>query len=221
MKKLFLVLFLLITVNLYSQDWDNDDEGRRDNKHHEHNEYKKDYFTVGLFTGSYIGQGNQTEKNFYFNALSTEIEYVKFRDLSLYARGIYQFSNTRAPYTSVPYSSYTQPFHYKMIISFGGRYYARKEGKVRPYLQLGINQETQFEKETTITYTYPDGTQATSLLSNGGYNFYYFMNIGVGFTVKISKRFNFDFKYDLNKSLERKIQGFNGFSVLAGLKYNL
>ena len=218
MKKILTVLLFLSTLNLFAQDWD-EEEHERD--HHKRNPYKKDFFTVGLYTGSYIGQGTQTEKNFYFNSIAAEIEYVKFRDLSMYARGIYQFSNVSAPFVYLPNSTYEQPFHYKMIISFGGRYYVRKEGKVRPYFQLGINQETQFQKQTVVKYTNPDGTEYTSVISNGGYHFYYFMNIGVGFTVNISKRFNIDFKYDLNKSIERKVSGFNGFSVLAGLKYNL
>ena len=47
------------------------------------------------------------------------------------------------------------------------------------------------------------------------------MNIGVGFNVKISKKFSFDMKYDLNKSLENTSYSFNGFSVLGGIKYNL
>jgi outer membrane protein W len=90
-----------------------------------------------------------------------------------------------------------------MIISFGGRYYVRKEGKVKPYLQLGINQETQYREDA-------------------GYNFYYFLNAGIGFNVKISGKFSFDMKYDLNKTLDKKVTySFNGFSVLAGLKYNL
>lgn len=218
MKTLLIVLFSIITLNLFAQDWENDE---RKDRHHKHDEYKRDFYTVGLYSGSYIGLGSQSEKNFYFNSIAAEIEYVKFRDLSLYARGIYQFSDVSEPLLYIPNSTYEQPFHYKMIISFGGRYYVRKEGKVRPYLQLGINQETQFQKETVVKYTNPDGTESSYTVSGGGYNFYYFMNIGIGFNVKISKRFNIDFKYDLNKSIERKVSGFNGFSVLAGLKYNL
>ncbi|MBS1515747.1 MAG: hypothetical protein JSS63_11990 [Bacteroidetes bacterium] len=108
-----------------------------------------------------------------------------------------------------------------MIISFGGRYYVRKEGNVKPYLQLGINQETQFQENTKVEYLYPDGGKGSVTYYDGGYYFYYFMNIGVGFNVKISKKFSFDMKYDLNKSLENTSYSFNGFSVLGGIKYNL
>lgn len=196
MKKIFLALCMLWCVNIFAQDWDDE---YTDKEHRQNDEYVKDYFTVGLYTGSYVGVGELTEANFYFNSIASEIEYVKFSDLSVYVRGIYQFSNLRQN----TYSNSEEPFHYKMIISFGGRYYIRKKGGVKPYLQLGINQETQYQK-------------------NWGYNFYYFMNIGLGFNIKISKRLSFDMKYDLNKTLDKKTYySFNGFSVLAGLKYNL
>lgn len=222
MSKLFFILLSLICTNLLAQDWDEEKH-----EHKGRHEYRRDYFTIGLYTGSYIGMGTQIEKNFYFNSIAAEIEYVKFRDLSLYARGIYQFSNVKIPnyiYYGAPYGTqylYYEPSHYKMVISFGGRYYVRKEGKVRPYLQLGINQETQFQENTKVDYLYPDGSKGYITYYDGGYDFYYFMNIGVGFTVKISNKFTFDMKYDLNKSLDKKSYSFNGFSVLGGIKYNL
>lgn len=225
MKKILLTLVLTISTNLFAQDWDDDEHERR---HHKKDNYKRDYFTVGFYTGSYIGQGKLYETNYYFNSIGTEIEYVKFRDLSMYVRGIYCFTNVSVSDYTIPFYNGTDPYtfyppgHYKMVISFGGRYYVRKEGKVKPYLQLGINQETQYKNNARLDIFNPDGTPNGSIIYYGGYNFYYFMNIGIGFSVKISERFSFDMKYDLNKTLDKKVNySFNGFSVLAGIKYNL
>lgn len=96
--------------------------------------------------------------------------------------------------------------HYKIEVGFGSRYYLNKNSNVKPYLQLGINQQTEY-----INYSYWGPT----------YDYRYFMNLGVGFNVKISKKFSFDMKYHLNKSLENTSYSFNGFSVLGGIKYNL
>ena len=202
MKNFLILILLLLSINIFAQDWD-------DNKHekkHKHEKYKKDYFTVGLYTGSYIGKGSAIEANDYLNSISAEIEYFKFSDLSIYVKGLYRFSKYRI-YSSFNFTDHEDNSAYVLIVGFGGRYYVKKDGKVKPYLQVGINQETEYLK---------------SSFYQGSYQFRYFMNIGVGFTLKISHAFNFDMKYDLNKTLDKDVYySFNGFSVLAGLKYNL
>ncbi len=210
MEKILLAVLIFTSFNLFAQDNDEEyNEKHKDNdkKHHNDVKYKKDYFTVGLYTGSYIGKGSLTEVNFYFNSISTEIEYYKFTDLSIYIKGLYRLSNYRVYHSFSP-DDYTDDYkNYKLIVGFGGRYYANKRGMVKPYLQAGINQDTEYIKGPGYS---------------GSYSFRYFMNIGIGFTVKISSRFNFDMKYDLNKTLDKDVYySFNGFSVLAGLKYNL
>lgn len=197
MKTPLILLFSFICINLFAQDWNDDD---RKEKHHKVDRYKKDYFTVGLYTGSYIGKGSLIEANKYLNLISVEFEYFKFSDLSIYLRGLNRFSKYSAS-SSVDYPNY------KLVIGFGGRYYARKNGIVKPYLQAGLNQETEH-----IEYS----------LYGGRYEYRYFINFGVGVSVKLSQKFTFDMKYDLNKSIDKKVYyTFNGFSVLAGLKYNL
>lgn len=197
MKTLLIVLFSIITLNLFAQDWENDE---RKDRHHKHDEYKRDFFTVGLYTGSYLGTGNLIEVNKYLNSISVELEYFKFSDLSIYLRGLNRFSK----YTAIVNDETT---NYKLVVGFGGRYYARKNGIVKPYLQAGLNQETEH-----IEYS----------SNSGGYTYRYFINFGVGVSVKLSHKFSFDMKYDLNKSIDKKVYyTFNGFSVLAGLKYNL
>jgi hypothetical protein len=197
MRKLFIICLSLININLFAQDWDED--------RHEHkgrHEYKRDYFTVSLLTGSYIGNGQLVEANKYLNSISTELEYFKFSDLSLYVKGLYRFSKN--PYSS--FASDEEESHYKIVVGFGGRYYLNKRSQVRPYLQLGLNQQTEY---------------INSSFWGGRYNYKYFMNIGVGFTVKLSNKFNFDMKYDINKSVEKGTTSFNGFNILTGIKYNL
>lgn len=194
MKNFLLLILLLFSINVFAQDWDEDSE----KEYHKHDRYKKDYFTVGLFTGSCIGVGNLVESNNYLNSISAEIEYYKFTDLSIYVKGLYRFSKYN--------SSSDDAKFYRLIVGFGGRYYASKKGIVKPYLQAGVNQQTDYINSSWRGY----------------YNYKYYMNLGIGFTVKISNRFNFDMKYDINKTLDKDVYySFNGFSVLAGLKYNL
>ncbi len=88
MKKTLLVILCLISVNLYAQrDEDEDDSGRREHKKHKNYErdgkQKNDYFSLGIYTGTYIGKQPVKEKNSFFNSISAEIEYFKFKDLSL------------------------------------------------------------------------------------------------------------------------------------------
>jgi len=197
MRKLFIICLSLISINLFAQNWDEDKH-----EHKGRHEYKRDYFTVSLLTGSYIGNGQLVEANKYLNSISTELEYFKFSDLSLYVKGLYRFSKN-------PYSSFApdeEESHYKIVVGFGGRYYLNKRSQVRPYLQLGLNQQTEY---------------INSSFWGGRYKYKYFMNIGVGFTVKLSNKFNFDMKYDINKSVEKGTTSFNGFNILTGIKYNL
>ncbi len=121
-----------------------------------------------------------------------------------------------------------EPYTYKLNISINGRYYLGK-GKVKPYLQTGINQETNFINNYSVLYF--GGTNNVQTVSyNSSYVYRYSVNFGVGFNVDLAKKFSFDMKYDLYKSLGRTARnsfnendrnGFNGFSLLAGIKYNL
>jgi hypothetical protein len=228
MKKILLAVLFLISSNLFPQDW-NDNHGEHGKRHKDHHK-KNDYFTIGLYTGTYIGKGPVKGMNAFFNSVSSEIEYFKFRDLSLVVRGTYQFS-TVTLYDMLgvnegPDVILNEPYTYKLNISINGRYYLGKR-KVKPYLQTGINQETNFINNYTVTYG--QGTAATVISYNRSYDYRYSINFGVGFNVKLGSRFAFDMKYDIYKTLGRNSRnfnregsnGFNGFSVLAGLKYNL
>jgi len=238
MKKIILILICAAFTNLHAQD-DEHEEKKHKRFHKEHKErehFKKDYFTAGLYTGSYIGSGPVKEKNGFINSISAELEYFKFKDLSLVVRGTYQFSTANSydllGQTEGPFFKYNEPYMYKLNISINGRYYLGRK-KVKPYLQTGINQETNFiDNYTTITYNNPTQQIVSVNSYQRSYTYRYTINFGVGVNVYIAERFSFDMKYDLYKLLGRNRRmdfyptsndgnGFNGFSVLAGLKYNL
>lgn len=238
MKNFLLLILLLLSINVFAQDWD-EDRHHKNKKHHKKNEYRSNYFTIGLYTGTYIGHGPAYERNYFINSVATEIEYFKFKDFSIYIKGLYQFTKTSFynlyGYHQASNVTFNEPYTNRIVFSFGGRYYlGKKHNKVNPYLQLGINQDGSFINNYSSITTYPDGTTYISYY-NKFYKLRFGLNLGIGFNVKLSKRFSFDMKYDLMKSLTKETRnnnfnsnnqnnsnsGINAFSVFAGIKYNL
>lgn len=228
MKTILIFLFCLFSLNLIAQD-----DERWEEKHQKRDGKKNDYFTLGLYTGSYIGKGPVHEVNPFFNSISAEVEYFKFRDLSLVVRGIYQISSVSLydmlGINEGPDYKLNEPYTYKINISINGRYYLSKRN-VKPYLQLGINHETNFiNNYTVIDYT---NNYAQTFSFNKSYTYRYSINLGAGFNFKLNDKLSFDVKYDMYKSLgknrrsnyfynENDDNGFNGFSLLGGFKYTL
>ncbi len=104
-----------------------------------------DYFAIGVFAGSYIGQFPLYVTNNIVNTGGIELEYYKYTDLSFYVQGIYQFTgNDVRKMFNVPSGSVlfvTQPPEtHRFNISFGGKYFLRNKN-VNPFFELGINQE--------------------------------------------------------------------------------
>ncbi len=236
-KTILTIILSLLCINLYAQNDDGNDKNykRHGKKHHDKEHLRKnDFFTAGLYTGTYIGRAPVKGKNAFFNSVSAELEYFKFKDLSLVVRGIYQFS-TVTLYDMLgvnegPDAKLYEPFTYKLNISINGRYYLGKR-KVKPYLQTGINQETNFIDNYSVHYF--GGTPDVQTISyNKSFTYRYSINFGVGVNVALGRKISFDMKYDLYKTLGRNQRssfyrndndnnGFNGFSILAGIKYRL
>jgi hypothetical protein len=207
MKKLFLLLFLLLTGSAFTQDADT-----------------SDYFRIGLYGGSYIAQFPLYEKNQFANSIALETEYVKFKNLSFYIKGLYEFTNVNLnnlyKYYDYNILSSDPPNSYRLLISLGGRYYLR-EKNIRPYLQLGINHESDYISDFTYYYDFGRGYKSNIYSQKCGWFYFLSMNIGVGVNIKLSKNLCADIQYDIQRNLEDKGYTFQGFSVLAGLKYNI
>lgn len=183
-----------------------------------------DYFAVSLYGGSYISQAPLYERNKYLNSIAAEFEYFKFKDLSFYVQGLYEFtgSDIRELF-NVPYwrelTEIHNPDTYRLNTSFGGRYYLRNKN-VNPFFQLGINHETNFIGD--YSYTEVNTIFGDYIWYGKGYYFYRLsVNLGVGLNIKISHNFDFVLKYDLYKSIIKTEDEFTGFSLLGGVKYNL
>lgn len=212
MKKIYLfLLFLLISQSLllskiYAQ---------------ENNE--SDYLAIGIFGGAYLGNHPLYQTNSYLNSIAIEAEYFKFSDLSFYVQGLYEFTPTDVKTlfeisNAYPVSVIEKPETYRLNISFGGRYYLRKKN-VNPFFQFGINHEVNHIGR----YNYSiELLKYTEYYQSEGYYIYKLSaNIGVGLSVKMSKEFNIELKYDIYKSIIREEIEFTAYSVLAGLKYNM
>jgi len=213
LKKLFLILIFitglnfLTSLNLFAQ--------RKDTS---------DYFAVGIFGGTYIGQSPPQESNRYLNSAALEFEYFKFRELSFYLQGLYEFteSDRRPPFIiplGYPVRHVHEPDSYRINISFGGRYYLRNKD-INPFFQLGLNHETNYIGRYN-SYEFSDGEDHS--FQNGYYFYRLSVNLGVGLSIKLSNLFKLEFKYDLYRSIVNSghRDGFTGFSFLGGLKYNL
>jgi hypothetical protein len=200
MKKLFLLLFLLLTGSAFSQNADT-----------------SDYFRIGLYGGSYISSHEGlVEKNKYFNSIALEAEYMQLKNLGFYVRGIYEFTDL---YNYENYYYYlNNPSRYRIATSFGIRYYLRDKN-VKPYLQLGLNHETNYVDSYSYYYDYSGEKYYHS--HQAYWSYYYSLNFGVGLNVKLCKKFSADIHYDLYRVFQGENSTFSGFSVLAGIKYNI
>lgn len=182
-----------------------------------------DYFAIGVFGGTYVGQFPLNGKNNILNSVAIEGEYFKFSDLSFYVQGLYQFtiSDVRKLFKiprEFPVTVIQKPETYRLNISFGGKYYLRSKS-VNPFFQFGINQEVnyigKFDYQTDlfqyIRYSYSEG-----------YYFYRLsLNLGVGISLKLTNKVKLELKYDLYKSIIKSGIDYNGYSVLGGIKYDL
>ncbi|MDD5363131.1 MAG: hypothetical protein PHN88_13440 [Ignavibacteria bacterium] len=197
MKKLIIVSLLVLYSTGYAQFKDT-----------------SDYFTVGIYGGSYIGEKPLYEPNHYLNSLGLELEYVKSDNLSFFARGLYQFTGNDIKYMFDRYNSdyitdVKNPATYRLSISLGARYYLRKQN-VNPYFQFSLNHETSF----IDNYSYKIGNLLFT--NNGWYSYHYSAALGAGLNIKLSKRLLFDFQYDLYRDLEGN--KFIAFSAIGGFK---
>lgn len=201
MKKIILGVFLLLSIKCFPQNADT-----------------SDFFRVGLYGGSLISPYTElVEKNKYINSICLEAEYVKYKNLSFYVRGLYQFSELNPDYFSTSVIV-EKPQNYRMAISFGGRYFLA-EKKIRPYFQVGLNHETDYTGAYTVIYNY--GNEIHYENYRASWRYYYSLNFGVGLDVKLSKKFSADIHYDLYRNFYNEYDNFGGFSVLVGLKYNI
>lgn len=233
MKKIFLALLFLVSSNLYAQDWNDDEHERK----HKKEKFKKDYFTIGLYTGNYDGEVPLTSANNFANNVTVEFEYFKFKDFSVLARYSYCFTKLRLydlkGYDETATRKFNEPHTSRINVSLMGRYYLASK-KVRPYIQLGINHEHTNIGDYSITHSNPFNPSDILVDSYHAFGFSrYTMNLGAGITIKLWDRILLDMKYDIYKALSKNYgnedfystnstpkSGFNGFSSLIGIKYN-
>jgi opacity protein-like surface antigen len=211
-KRIFLILFFLTVLisllgtNLLAQ---------KNNS--------SDYFAIGIYSGSYIGQRPLYEKNSFINLAAIEVEYFKFTDLSFYLQGFYQFTgNDVRRLNGLParysLSEVKNPTTYRVNISFGGRYYLRDK-TVNPFFQAGLSHETNYIGRYSYRITY-SGSSIYEFAA-GRYIYNLSVDLGAGVSVRVSDRVKLELKYDLYKSITKSSNEFTGFSVLGGVKFVL
>lgn len=199
MKKLFLGVLLLLSLKAFPQNADT-----------------SDFFRIGIFSGDFNSANNQLKGvNNYFNSVSVEVEYVKYKNLSFYFRSIYEFTELLNYYEEYTYNN--SPKTYRLINSFGVKYYL-SERYLKPYLKLGINREYDYIGD----YSYYQTRYPEMVTKYSKYWYYSTMiNFGVGIQLKLAKNLSADLNYDIYRVMNYDHDYFLGHSVLAGLKYNI
>ncbi|MBN8569740.1 MAG: hypothetical protein J0M18_08915, partial [Ignavibacteria bacterium] len=161
MKILLILLFSIVSLNLFAQDWDDDDE----KKEYQRGKYKKDYFSIGLYGGYYLTSGLISQSGATINSVTFEAEYVQTENWAFYAKEICGFFNNdignlidldelhSSGYTITNYKAPTI-----MILSgnFGVRYYVRNKN-FNPYFQLGLSNEDFYKGEYSYSATSIEG----------------------------------------------------------------
>ncbi len=224
MKKILLALLCFVSVNLFAQDWDNDEEGLHNKKEN----YKKDYFSLGLYGGYYLTNGLISQGGASINSITFEAEYVQTENWAFYAKEIYGFLNNDlnnfidvSEYSSYGYaiSNFKAPTVAILSGNFGIRYYTRNKN-FNPYFQFGLSNEDFYISEYSYTTTSLNGFDYQyKIKQNNHYNLS--LAFGGGVKIKLNNRIAIDLQCDMYRSITEKQRYYSGATFLAGIKYNL
>lgn len=222
MKKIFVTILFLSSLNLFAQDWDENDNER---KHHKEDKYKKDYFSIGLYGGGHTSNSLHVTEG-PFNCISFELEYTKSKNWGFFIKGIYEFTPQTVQelffndYEYLPELFNVQnPTAFIYLFNFGARYYVTR-GKVSPYFSAGISNEASFIGK--YQYSIPQGQNSYSTAyGKNTFNTFISLNFGTGLNFRLSEVFSLDMQYDVYQYLGKNNYHNAGYSGLIGLKYNL
>lgn len=221
MKQILLSLLFFISVNIYAQN-----EGR---------EMKSNYFTIGVYSGYYIGNPPLLPAKSRINTITVEVEYFKFNDFSIIFREIYQFTRSQLydleGWNEEDGYRLNEPKTSRENMSIMGRYYLGGSN-FRPYLQTGLNHEFNYIGDYTVDFLDQSGN-VYHTFKNHSYSINrYSLNFGTGINIKLTNKFALDMNYDIYKALGNNNgvesfydensdirSGFNGYSFQMGLKY--
>jgi len=186
--------------------------------------YTCDYFSIGVYGGSYFGFEPIYATNKYLNDISVEMEYRKSKDLSFFVNGLYLFTSNdlNKMYSEINQSQYTvvkNPKTIRTLITIGGRYYLRAEN-TNPYLQLGLTEEFTDVGD----YAYDETLKNGGIMhwTNTGYhNSVLEIMAGAGLNIKLCKRLHIDIQYNFYKIFGGEYKEYLNHSFNGGLKYNL
>jgi hypothetical protein len=211
MRKLFIAIFLLYSSVSFSQ-YENTD----------------DYFSIGLYGGNYFARLPIYPSNKYLSSISAELEFHKSDVLSIFGRGIYVFTGNDPRIMYLESKDWTittigDPNPQRAVFLIGGKYYLRTKN-INPYIQLGLSEEiTDIKEFEYIKEYYLNGHLMEGHIQWVGKESRFTLSVfaGVGLSFKLSKKFTFDFDYNLYQDIEKVDGQFLGHSVFGGIKYNL
>jgi opacity protein-like surface antigen len=184
-----------------------------------------DYFSFGVYGGSYIGNNPIYNANNFISDISVDIEYRKSKELSFFINVLYAFTGNDMKkmfneLNSPIYTSDKNPETYRALITIGGRYYLRAE-KINPYIQFGLAQEYSHAGEYSYSMRNENG-ELRYAWSNTGFNYSRLeIMAGAGLNIKLCKRLSLDFQYGIYQCIKGEDSEFMNHSINGGLKYNL
>ncbi|MBN8571464.1 MAG: outer membrane beta-barrel protein [Ignavibacteria bacterium] len=217
MKTLLILLFSIISLNLFAQDWDEESHDRKYKK----DRNKENYFSIGLLGGEYQNfKSPFYEPSYVMNALAIELEYNKNKNFSFFVKGIYQ--NTYNDIKKMAWLSndaldIKDPLTYRVIMDFGAKYYTGNKNP-RLYFQLGLSHDMLSVGKYSYNYTF-EGVVYQHNVEGRQYN-NLSIDAGAGLKIRISRKISIDLQYDVYKSLSSQHIGLFANGMLAGVKYD-
>lgn len=206
MKKYFLFVLLFVSTFAYSQENDT-----------------CNYYSLGIFTGTYISRKPVYPVNDYINNINLELEYRKSKDFSFFANVLYLFTGNDLkamfPYLNDPqYTDFKNPDTERYVVTLGGKYHL-SSNKLNTFVQLGISQESILIGDYSFAVIYEYSPKEVQYV-DGYWKYYLSAMAGVGINYKFNKNLQFEVQYNCYKNIESDDGNFQGFSVFGGLKYN-
>ncbi len=184
------------------------------------------HYSFALFGGTFIGYQKDDIINDFLNSVTLEMEYRKSENWAFFANATYTFTDgdlkTMLPeYNLGEYVITQNPAHHIGKIDLGGRYYL-SSAKVNTYINFGISHHFEYIGPYKIEiHNYP-GSEPIKLEKSDKDWFYGISAFaGAGLNIKLSKKFNLEFQYNLYRNIEKSDGNMRGFTVQSGLRYVL
>ena len=123
-------------------------------------------------------------------------------------------------YNSSEYVVTENPAHHIGKIDLGGRYYF-SSSKVNTYINFGISHLAEYIGPYKVIWQYLWLDPMYFEKTGKDWNYSISAFAGAGLNIKLNKKFNLEFQYNLYRNTENNDGNIRGFTIQGGLRYVL